>query len=171
MTAEVTLDTAGLKALMKEVAVAKTASVKVGILAGAKKRVTMLGIGGVLSRNFGETNADIGADHEFGRMSGDIPLPERSFLRMPLMTRLGDRLAAIGDNATWISLIMQFGILTALDTMGDAAVTLIHDAFASGGFGQWKPLAKITVKEKKHATVLIDTYQMEDAVSYKVNAK
>jgi len=102
-------------------------------------------LGDTNSRSEGNSNATIGAKHEFGetvKINGTlVKLPERSFLRMPLMTRLNvllksqkniseDTLKKIIEEKSFSSLIAKLGIL---------GESVVKEAFETGGFGKWKP--------------------------------
>lgn len=77
------------------------------------------------------TNPEIGADHEFGSILKN--LPERSFLRVPLITRLPDAL----NGVDFVSLVLSRGAAGALDVVGNVAMGIVLQAFDTGGFGQW----------------------------------
>lgn len=114
-----------------------------------------------------QTNASIGAKHEFG----EDGLPVRSWLRMPLATKMQKYLDKAdsftpdvakevlkgGSMAPWVA---KLGIL---------AESVIKDAFATGGFGQWKPS---NMEYKKNHQTLVETQQLRDSIiSEVVDAK
>ena len=123
---------APLEALNLDIAANEHAYVKVGILgvgrAGRPAHPTR--------KEAGIDNPNLGAVHEFGSMKRHIP--PRSFLRMPLMTKLPDKMRAIGK-AVWQSIIDQKGIRTALADLGAEGENTVQEAFNTGGFGQWAP--------------------------------
>lgn len=137
-------------------------------LEGTKKMVVKVGImGQKVARGDGPTNADIGAKHEYGSFSEHIPM--RSFLRMPLHQK-GEEI--IADTARHSKEAMVAGnIKQVLVNLGVACETVIGKAFATGGFGQWKPLAPFTVEQKGHSLILIESRQLERAITSKVESK
>lgn len=111
-----------------------------------------------------QTNADIGAAHELGVRSHN--LPSRSWLRMPLSTKTKEIMAEgkIGAEA----LILQGKMMMVWKRIGIAAEKMVQAAFDSNGFGTWQALKASTVAAKHSATILIDTAQMRRAVSSRV---
>lgn len=138
MSEEVKLDTKELDKILKKLS-ANIPGIKVGILGENAKREA------------GEkNNADIGYKHEFG-MDG---MPIRSFLRMPLQEELPRNLEK-----------MNFENLEPEDMahkIGVAAVTTIHQAFDSGGFGEWMP------SKKSSGKTLIDSGQLFKSINYEI---
>lgn len=111
----------------------------------------------------GLTNPEIAAKHEFG-----LGVPRRSMLRMPLHLH-GDKVvaAAKADAARSLREAARAPKKTAekvLKRVGIAAEGLVDEAFETGGFGSWKPLAPLTVELKGSAAILIDTAQLRRAV-------
>lgn len=84
-------------------------------------------------------NATIGLVHEFGSPTKNIP--ERSWLRMPLIVKLPDVIANAGAGY-WRNLILTRGILKGLKGLGIAAEDAIQQGFETGGFGRWAPWSK-----------------------------
>lgn len=126
----VTLRIDEMKALAVELEKAKGARVKVGIMGDTTHR---------WGPGSGEwTNAGLGAAHEFGSVTRN--LPARSFLRVPLMTRLPTKVDEIG-RATWRSIILTKGIMPALQALGFVGENIVQRAFETGGFGAWAPLS------------------------------
>lgn len=133
-------------------------SIKVGIM------------GSNAQRKNGEgplSNAEIGFINEFGSYSKKIP--PRSFLQMPLRLYLADYLLkkkafsqqAIDEavkNGTLLDLAKKVGIV---------AEEVIQQAFATRGFGQWKPNAHSTVKSKGSDSPLIDTGELRRSITSK----
>lgn len=92
------------------------------------------------ARTAGDSNnATIGLVHEFGSPTKNIP--ERSWLRMPLIVKLPDVIAQAGPEF-WRKLILEKGILKGLKGLGIAAEDSIQQAFETGGFGKWVPWSK-----------------------------
>ena len=111
------------------------------------------------------TNAQIGFINEFGSYSRNIP--PRSFLEMPLRLYLADYLLkkkafsqeAIDEavkNGTLLDLAKKVGIV---------AEEVIQQAFATRGFGQWKPNAPSTIKGKGSDSPLIDTGELRRSIT------
>lgn len=134
-------------------------SVKVGIL------------GDNAARQEGElNNAEIGFTNEFGKMTGYPKIPARSFLRMPLKTRLADKIkekkSLSGkelENAMANGKTEEFA-----RKVGLVAEEVIQEAFATNGFGEWAPNAPMTVELKGSSSPLIDTGQLRRSISSKV---
>lgn len=137
----------------------------------------------------GITNPELGLIHEFGvvgglvkhssrakdrksRASWDqfknvVSIPERSFLRMPLIRELPDAIYKIGKDV-WRKAIIEKGLITALKRLGILGEAVVQDAFDTGGFGQWAPLKPRTIKKKGSAAILIDTAQLRQGVTSRV---
>ena len=112
-----------------------------------------------------KTNAEIGFLHEFGSESGTIPM--RSFLRMPLAIKSKEILADAFKGAA--ELLAKGQIKQILARLGVACEKQIQLAFASSGFGQWKPDAPLTVAIKGSSTPLIDTAQLRRSIASQVS--
>lgn len=113
----------------------------------------------------GRTNAEIGAIHEYGSFTPVI-IPARSFLRMPLFKKKDEILKEAGQNAG--NLFGEGKHMQVLKNLGIACENAIQEAFASRGFGQWKPDAPSTIKRKRSSAPLIDTSQLRRAISSQV---
>lgn len=155
--------TFGSSSVQVDMTIAQSLKEKLNKLNGARVEVGIFSaFGGRKSLRGDLTNAQLGAIHEFGVPSKRIP--ERSWLRFPLMTRL---FGAV-KNTDWIEIILRKGIANALGLLGVKAELVIHDAFRTGGWGWWKNLKARTIRRKGHARILIETGQMEKAVSSRV---
>ena len=133
-------------------------SIKVGIMGNIAQK----------THNNGElTNAEIGFINEFGSYKRKIP--PRSFLGMPLRLYLADFLLkkksfskqAIDEavkNGTLLDLAKKVGIV---------AEEVIQQAFATRGFGNWKPNAPSTIKSKGSDSPLIDTGELRRSITSK----
>ena len=108
-----------------------------------------------------KTNAEIGAIHELGLLAH---VPERSFLRMPLETKLA---GWIEDNLEIYENCMKKGNMKDwFEAVGFAAEKIINDAFATGGFGSWPALSPVTIAMKGGRTMpLIDTGQLRRSIT------
>lgn len=130
-------------------------AVKVGVL-GAKT-----------NRTDGKTtNASIGALHEFGSFSNN--LPARSWLKMPLeykQEQIISKAAQVISN----DILKQNGITMIFGKVGAICEAAIFEAFETGGFGQWQSLTVNTVRTKNgNDKILIDTAQLKNSVSSEV---
>lgn len=142
----------GLDKLAK--AFKKVPEIHVGILGNGAKR------------DGGLSNAQIGAFHEFGNHK----VPMRSFLRIPLSKYLDAQLKKDGviekksvDNA------VKLGTLTPImKQIAVAAEGVVLDAFASAGFGEWKPLAPETLQRKKVQQILVETQQLRNSITSEI---
>lgn len=109
-------------------------------------------------------NPSLGFVHEFGDPEHNIP--ERSFIRMPLMTQLGRIILARGTS--WLYLLRTRGAKRTLAFLGAVAEDVIQEGFATRGFGNWPELSRITIRRKKSSAILIESAQMRKAVTYRV---
>lgn len=158
-----------LSQFMKSIADADTVRVKVGILGD-----------GANSRREGEatpgkkfkgkalstvTNAEIGLFHEFGDPTRNLPV--RSFLRMPIITRLQKYLEdADAFSPRALKKVMeQRSVAPWLTKVGVVAETVIFDAFDTGGFGTW-PASNM--KNKKVHQTLVETQQLRNSITSEV---
>lgn len=139
----VRLDTTKLEKLQKQLQ--KRYSVKVGILGAKAAREK----GGPIS------NAEIAAIHEFGSPSKNIP--PRSWLRMPLMTRLPEIFRRYGQRL--INRMTVDNILDIYDELGARAMKVIDEAFSTSGFGSWAPKKVPTHPKKKKGRLKLSKYK------------
>lgn len=181
---QVTLNTDRMKLLQKELAKAKGARVHIGVLGDNNSRAEP---GDNAEEKLG--NADIGLIHEFGVMGGfvrhktrnaertqnrkwnqfrdQVTIPERSFLRMPVLQELPTAIYASGKE-TWRKAILEKGVIYALKRLGILGEAVVQDAFATGGFGRWAPLKPYTIKKKKSNAILIHLALMSQAITSRV---
>lgn len=117
------------------------------------------------------TNAFIGAVHEFGSISHNIPA--RSFLRMPLRTKLPEilKLHSMG----MIRSILENRFPRWLQNLAMACENVVQDAFDTSGFGTWQPLKPATLRHRKKSKIagekplpLVDTGQLRSSISSEV---
>lgn len=192
MKSTATLDIAGMKRLGAELDKLGSARVRVGIMGGGVQRPLdpsgerhasgLRKRTGSVSRFDEEgkrqddlNNPTLGLIHEFGTKEvvgedGRVAhhaIPARSFLRMPLMTRLQTRIDEIGRGA-WRALILNRSVMAALGALGTVARNLIDLAFETHGWGQWAPNTPFTIRKKGSASPLIDKAQLRKSVSYQV---
>lgn len=174
----VRMNTDALGALRQELKKFASKRVHIGVLGGNDAR------SGDESKGYVPGNAEIGAIHEFGVTGGvspfkqpgiskspvknpNINLPERSFLRMPLITRLPEAIAAQG-RAAWRKAILDKGVVFALKNLGVLAEGIVQDAFATGGFGTWAKLKKSTIRRKGSDAILVDKAELRQSVTSRV---
>ena len=126
-------------------------------------KLGILGASGARKEGDGPTNAEIGIRHEFGE--GHLPL--RSFLRMPITEKFQQYLEASGafTKETISEVIKEKSLYNWIKKFGILGERIVMDAFASGGFGQWKPS---NMKYKKVHQTLVETQQLRDSISSEV---
>lgn len=156
----------GLQRLRTDMATAKGAFLKVGILGKYANRAS--GQTGLKRTDGALTNAEIGARHEFGSELHNCP--QRSFLRTPLLQYLPGKLQKIGAE-TWQRVLEEFGFVHFLNTIGQEAIGTIEDAFRTQGFGKWQKLSSRRIREKGHDNILTDTAQLRKSITFAVVAK
>lgn len=115
--------------------------------------------------NKGQTNAEIGFQHEFGTNK----IPKRSFLRSPIFQHSEDIL----------KMVVKSGALKKLGTgkpvefftdLGIACESIVIEAFNSAGWGEWPANSPATIKRKKGSQPLIDTGQLRRSIASEVVA-
>lgn len=134
-------------------------SVKVGILGSKAEQI---------HNGTNETNAYIGFLNEFGSFSKHIPA--RSFIRMPLKLYLDSYIKnkkSLSKEA-FEKAIEEGKTEDFSRKVGLVAEEVIQDAFATRGFGNWKPNAPRTIAEKGSDSPLIDTGQLRRSITSKV---
>lgn len=106
------------------------------------------------------TNAQIGAKHEFG--SDGMPI--RSFLRVPISTKMQEYLDKSGafDPAALKKVLNEGTIYTWVQRIGIIGESIVADAFDTGGFGAWPP-SNMALK-KNHQT-LVETQQLRNSIT------
>ena len=159
----VRMDMRELRALQERLKPFKKWRVKVGILGAKAERFD---IESSTSTADALNNPTLGLIHEFGSKANAIPA--RSFLRVPLMTKLPKRLEQIGK-ALWRTIILKQGPEKALEQLGVQGEIEVQKAFNQGGPG-WAPLSPYTVarKKKNKTAILIDSGQLKRSISSEV---
>lgn len=113
----------------------------------------------------GLSNAEIGSIHEFGL--GVVP--QRSFLRMPLALKMNEKINFEGS-ALKEAFDQGGDIEESLDNvanvLGRMGVQVVHDAFDSGGFGQWPTHSE--GYSNNTGMLLQDTMQLRDSIDSEV---
>lgn len=126
-------------------------SIKVGIL-GDKN-----------ARRDQNSNATIGAKHEFG-LDG---MPIRSFLRIPIADNLQVYLEKAGafNKAVIAKIFAEKNLLGWMKAIAVVAENIVQDAFKTGGFGKWTPS---NMKYKKTHQTLVETQQLQRSITSEV---
>jgi phage gpG-like protein len=107
-----------------------------------------------------KTNAEIGAIHELGLVAG---IPQRSFLKMPLETKLFSKIEAEKEN--YYNALKSGKLKKWFQAVGMWAEEIIDQAFTSSGFGSWAKNSPVTIKRKGSAMPLIDTGQLRNSIT------
>lgn len=150
---QVKIDMSGFKTIKK--ALSDKFKTRVGILGGKASES---------HKGTELTNADLGAIHEFGSLSNNIP--PRSFLRLPLEAKLGEWINK--NRSRYMELMEQGNVRKFYVGMGLAAEGIIDEAFVTSGFGSWPPDKPETVKRKGSSMPLLDTGQLRASITSKV---
>ena len=111
-----------------------------------------------------ETNSYIGSVHEFGSIERNIPA--RSFIRMPLETKLPEEIKK--GSESFIEYAAKGRLEDWYSKLGLKAEKIIDDAFETGGFGQWQELKPETIRRKNSSKILQDTSQLRSSISSEV---
>ena len=114
------------------------------------------------------TNAEIGAIHEFGVISEGIP--RRSFLKDPIEMQK-EELLETANKVIKANIAKPNGTRKIFELIGIKGEAIVQEAFESGGFGTWKPLAQSTIDGKGHEEKLINTSQLRRSVISKVEKR
>lgn len=121
---------------------------------------TRVGImGDTDARGDGLSNATIGAIHEFGH-----GVPQRSFLRQPLIDGLNDAIEEGVDTVEVEEIIESGTLVPFFKKLGIIAETVVNNAFNTGGNGKWPKW--ITPGYKNNTgMLLVDTQQLQDSIT------
>ncbi len=138
-------------------------TVKIGILGDKNIRE---------SKDGSNSNATIGAAHEFG----SAHLPIRSFLRMPLSEYFPKKLEASGilDNDAIEEAIKEKSFRSLTKKVAVMAVATVLEAFNTGGFGKWPALSPARLAQRaklnQGAQILVvpDSHQLRDSIDYRI---
>lgn len=118
---------------------------------------------GVLAtgRPDGSNNADVGAAHEFGTST----VPQRSFLRMPIMEKFSAELEKSGAfNEDVLKEVIKSGnVRLWIQNIAKLGESIVLDALATGGFGKWTPWKP--GYSNQTGQLLIDTAQLRNAIT------
>lgn len=123
-----------------------------------KAKVGVLGDHNI--RQDGESNATIGLKHEFG----EGKLPQRSFLRQPLIEHLQAAMDESGvfDQNLVKRCIKESSLLEFVKKIGLIAENVVLVGFDTGGYGKWKAsnMAHKVIKQ-----TLVETTQLRDSIT------
>lgn len=140
-----------------------------GLGGGYVVKVGIMGAKNTRNDKSGQTNADIGFIHEFGRpKTATSPrIPERSFLRMPILTHSARILKEMANIAT-LKYFADGDIVKVLDALGHICERVILDAFDTKGFSSWEKNAPSTIKRKGSSQPLIDLGFLRKSITSQV---
>lgn len=146
MTGEVKINDAKWRKIIKQVAVMKRATVRVGIMgdAGDEKGVSL---------------AEIAAYHEFGTAT----IPERSFLRSTFYGHAADGLAKMCATLSKAILEGKMDETRALGLLGLWAVSEVRKTIRAGIEPE---LAPATIAAKGSSLPLVDTGQLINSITW-----
>jgi hypothetical protein len=125
--------------------------------------VGILGAGKSRKKGATQSNAEIGARHEYGTSK----MPIRSFLRVPLTEQLEGYIERAGgfDEMALKEVFAQKSIKPYVNKIAITAEQVVQDAFNTGGFGAWKPS---DMRRKKNKQTLVETQQLRNSVTSEV---
>lgn len=154
MAEDDTIDTKGLDQILKALK-AKPPVARVGILGGAN------------SRKDGQSNATIGAAHEYGTTK----IPQRSFLRIPISENLEKRMQSSNllNQEVLKAVIKEGSVLPWITKVAIIAENIVLDAFSSSGFGKWAPWKNPSYTNNT-GMLLVDTQQLRNSITYEVKS-
>lgn len=164
--------TEGLDNLIKALDENKS-RVRVGILGSTAQRSAEMMVDEITGDSFGVghssvNNAEIGLKHEFGGPSTlpngkTINLPQRSFLRVPLINHFQKYIEASGafDRATLMSVLKKGTFNKWLRKIGIVGEQVVAEAFDSGGFGEWK---QSNMDYKQNHQTLVESQQLRNSI-------
>ena len=153
----------GLVKLKKTLEVLAKTTVKVGVLAENNKRheerVYEKGKLSELMAGATQNNAQVGYNMEKGVSSDGGSIPKRSWLVDPLVQQLPDALKAPSQGVT---------LTTLPDFIAIRALEVVKTTFDTAGNGNWEGNAPGTIAAKGRDEPGVDTGQLKNAISYKV---
>jgi len=158
MSEETTLNTTILDEFAR-ILTQKQPTGKVGILADA---------GAALHGGTDKNNATIGLYHEYG--NPETHLPERSFLRLPLISQLEKKFKSESpiNKDTFKMVLEQKSMRPIVERMGIFLEGIVIDAFVTNGYGMWKALKPATLAKKTRKETLIETQQLQRSITSSV---
>lgn len=131
-------------------------------------KVGVLGSYNARSGPGSNSNATIGAAHEFGAPARGIPM--RSFLRMPLTEELPKQLEGSGafTEDAFKQVAKEGSFRVWIEKVAIMGVSVVLGAFDSNGYGTWQALEPATLARKKVKQTLVETHQLRDSISYEI---
>lgn len=145
----------GLERILKNVSTNLVA--KIGIFGGGNQR-----------DDGSQTNAQIGAKHEFGSFSEN--LPRRSFLKDPITLKRKELLKK-ADKIIKANIDKPEGAEKIFELVGIVGEGIVQEAFETGGFGTWQSLSQRTIDKKGSSQILIDSSQLRKAIISKAEKR
>lgn len=163
MADKVTINLTGLDAIAKAFK-GKLPIIRVGILGNDARSMQVQGKDGNFTTQV-SSNATIGAAHEFGTST----MPQRSFLRMPLQTKLDKAIEKSDMKKTEYlnEVIKTKSIRVFMGKIAVLAKAVIKEAFLTGGFGKWAKW-KNPKYTNNTGQILVNTQQLRDSISSEV---
>ena len=152
----IALDTDGFDRLAQIIRELPSKRVRLGLLGNKAARTEP-----------GPNNPEIGLVHEFGSKTKGIP--ERSFIRFPLMTHLPEEMRKVGPRR-WVNSFLKAGVQATLTKLGIVCEAIVQKGFETHGYGTWAPNSPRTIARKGSAAPLIDTGEMRRAVTHDIVA-
>lgn len=109
-----------------------------------------------------QTNATIGACHEFGTTN----MVARSWLRIPLIENLQSYLekSRALDKDTLVKMVNTGSIKEWMAKIGIVAEAVISDGFSTSGFGKWANWKDPNYHNQANQ-ILVDTQQLRNSIS------
>ena len=155
-----TIDVKGLGMLLKAIKGVAVPKARVGILGDKNQRKD----GDPL------TNSEIGAIHEYGSPAQGIS--QRSFLRMPLFTRLEKDMGKAGafKEEELKAVIKKGTVFPWLKKITVMAEGIVRESFDSQGYGTW-PDWKNPKYTNNTGKVLLDTQQLRESITSECKEK
>ena len=156
--ADIKLDISKMETLLKFLK-GGMPSIKVGIMGQKNKRDKGI-----------PTNAEIGFVNDFGKMTGYPRIPARSFIRVPLQFHFYEKLLSKKSlsQKEFEKAVKEGKADKFAEKVGLVAEETIQEAFATRGYGEWRPNAQKTIEQKGSDSPLIDTGQLRRSITSKV---
>ena len=154
---KIDMNNSKLKEMLQKVK--ENIGVKVGILGADGTKIVKSKDGKESSEKL--TEATLGAIHEFGSEKRNIP--SRSFLRMPIEKKFKNKIVR---NSKLKDAVQRMNIEEINGHIGETSVAIVHEAFGTGGFGEWAPLSPETIMQKGSDMILVDTGDLEHSITY-----
>lgn len=133
---------------------------------GGRARARVGVLGGDAARS-GETkdslnNATLLLIQMYGSLTRNIP--PRDPLIEPILRHKREIMQGL-DSEQFKQAFKRGDVMTMLKLLGIEAEAVVHEAFDTQGDGTWPPNAKSTIRQKGSSEPLIDTRQLERAIS------